>query len=150
MDKYCNGGDLPGVIRNGDVIYFVSYKWYENLKEDHDEELLNNKEVSDVENKNLVEENEVAEIFRIETDIFDFETPLYYGPWMEPKDDTKHSCKPFRLKNRLTKWPTCNWKMDKYCNGGDLPGVIWNGDVIYFGSYEWYENLEEGELKDEA
>ncbi|GJY13114.1 retrovirus-related pol polyprotein from transposon TNT 1-94 [Tanacetum coccineum] len=25
-----------------------------------------------------------------------------------------------------------------------------NGDVIYFVSYEWYENLKEGELKDEA
>ncbi|GKA39757.1 hypothetical protein Tco_0732308, partial [Tanacetum coccineum] len=32
----------------------------------------------------------------------------------------------------------------------DLPGVIWNGDVIYFESYEWYENLEEGELKNKA
>ncbi|GKC85595.1 hypothetical protein Tco_1141312, partial [Tanacetum coccineum] len=32
----------------------------------------------------------------------------------------------------------------------NLPGVIPSGDVIYFESYEWYENLEEGELKDEA
>ncbi|GJZ19138.1 hypothetical protein Tco_0555728 [Tanacetum coccineum] len=40
--------------------------------------------------------------------------------------------------------------MKKYCNGGNLPRVIRNGDVIYFESYEWYENLEEGELKDEA
>ncbi|GKB56924.1 hypothetical protein Tco_0913110 [Tanacetum coccineum] len=40
--------------------------------------------------------------------------------------------------------------MEKYCNGGDLPRVIQSGDVIYFESYEWYENLEDGELKDEA
>ncbi|GJW84293.1 hypothetical protein Tco_0157438 [Tanacetum coccineum] len=53
---------------------------------------------------------------------------LDYGPWMEPSDDKK----------------------EKYCNGGDLPGVIRKGDMIYFESYEWYENLKEGELKDEA
>nr|GEU30457.1 hypothetical protein [Tanacetum cinerariifolium] len=41
-------------------------------------------------------------------------------------------------------------KMEKYCNGGDLPGVIQNGDVIYFEDYESYENLKEGELKEDA
>ncbi|GJZ25252.1 hypothetical protein Tco_0562711 [Tanacetum coccineum] len=40
--------------------------------------------------------------------------------------------------------------MKKYCNGGDLPGVIRSGDMVYFESYEWYENLEDGELNDEA
>ncbi|GJR29115.1 hypothetical protein Tco_1105347 [Tanacetum coccineum] len=74
----------------------------------------------------------------------------YYGPWIKPSDDTEHICKPFLFKNGHAKWPTCNWKMEKYCNGGDLQGVIQNGDVIYFESYEWYEILEEGELKDEA
>nr|GEX02150.1 SGNH hydrolase-type esterase domain-containing protein [Tanacetum cinerariifolium] len=49
-----------------------------------------------------------------------------YGPWIEPKDDTEHSCTPFHFKNGLTKWPTCKW------------------------TYEWYENLEEGKLKDES
>ncbi|GJR18419.1 hypothetical protein Tco_0966946 [Tanacetum coccineum] len=126
-----------------EAVIFVNGK----LKRGDDEEVLDDKEVSDVENENLATENEIAEIFRIETDIFDFETPLCkaydehkngriyewnndvpwvanmpwvdYGPWMEPKDDTKHS-------------------------------LIQNGDVIYFVSYEWYENLKEGELKDEA
>ncbi|GJT40773.1 hypothetical protein Tco_0940638 [Tanacetum coccineum] len=41
-------------------------------------------------------------------------------------------------------------KRKKYCNGGDLPKVIRSGDMIYFKSYEWYENLEDGELKDKA
>ncbi|GJV14964.1 hypothetical protein Tco_1360287 [Tanacetum coccineum] len=38
----------------------------------------------------------------------------------------------------------------KNCNGGELPEVIQIGDEIYFESYEWYKNLEDGELKDEA
>nr|GFB21087.1 hypothetical protein [Tanacetum cinerariifolium] len=53
-------------------------------------------------------------------------------------------------ENRHAKWPTCNWKKEKYCNGGDLPGVIQIRDEIYFESYEWYENPKDGELKDEA
>nr|GEU69256.1 reverse transcriptase domain-containing protein [Tanacetum cinerariifolium] len=40
--------------------------------------------------------------------------------------------------------------MEKYCNGGDLPEVIRDGDMIYFESYQWYKNLEEDELKDKA
>ncbi|GJX60800.1 hypothetical protein Tco_0292190 [Tanacetum coccineum] len=40
--------------------------------------------------------------------------------------------------------------MEKYCNGEDLPGAIRIRDMIYFESNEWYENLEDGELKDKA
>ncbi|GJW17623.1 putative ribonuclease H-like domain-containing protein [Tanacetum coccineum] len=40
--------------------------------------------------------------------------------------------------------------MEKYCNGGNLLRVIRIGDMIYFENYEWYKNLENGELKDEA
>ncbi|GKB45502.1 hypothetical protein Tco_0896255 [Tanacetum coccineum] len=69
---------------------------------------------------------------------------------MEPSDDNEHVCKPFRFKNRHDKRPTCNWKKEKYCDGGDLLGVIQSGDMIYFESYGWYENLEKGELKDDA
>ncbi|GJZ05868.1 hypothetical protein Tco_0539661, partial [Tanacetum coccineum] len=72
------------------------------------------------------------------------------GPWMEPSDHIEHVCKPFRFKNGHAKWPTCNWKTEKYFNGGDLPRVIQNRDMIYFESNEWYENLEDDELKDEA
>ncbi|GJS18287.1 hypothetical protein Tco_0412759 [Tanacetum coccineum] len=75
---------------------------------------------------------------------------LDYGPWMEPNDHIEHLCKSFHFKNGLVKWPTCYWKKEKYCNGRDSLGVIRNGDMIYFECYEWYENIEEGELKDEA
>ncbi|GJY98339.1 hypothetical protein Tco_0515249 [Tanacetum coccineum] len=75
---------------------------------------------------------------------------LDYGPWMEPSDDIEHVCKLFCFKNGHAKWPTYNWKKEIYCNGGDLPRVIQSGDMIYFESYEWYENLENGKLKDES
>ncbi|GKA04805.1 VIER F-box protein 2 [Tanacetum coccineum] len=41
-----------------------------------DEEVLTDEENSDLEDENLIKENKIAEIFRIETDIFDFEIPL--------------------------------------------------------------------------
>ncbi|GJZ30159.1 hypothetical protein Tco_0575206 [Tanacetum coccineum] len=45
------------------------------------------------------------------------------GVWTEPKP-VIHTCKPFNYKTGCSKWPTCN--------------------------YEWYEALEDSELKDEA
>ncbi|GJZ61017.1 hypothetical protein Tco_0617154, partial [Tanacetum coccineum] len=135
-----------------------------------DEEVITDDELFNLGDGNLIEENEIDQIFRIDTDIFHFKKPLYawiykwnkdvpwvanmpwldYGPWMEPSDDIEHICKSFRFKDGHAKWPTCNWKTEKYCNGGDLPRIIRNRDVIYFESYEWYENLKEVELKDEA
>ncbi|GJR24666.1 hypothetical protein Tco_0973193 [Tanacetum coccineum] len=137
-----------------------------------DEKVITDDELSNPREGKLIEETEIAKIFRIETDIFQFETSLCevfrefnyllkidvdvanipwldYRPWMEPSDDIEHIFKSFRFKNGHVKWPTCNWKTEKYCNGGDLPRVIWNRYMIYFKNYEWYENLKEGELKDE-
>ncbi|GJT18646.1 hypothetical protein Tco_0877352 [Tanacetum coccineum] len=109
-----------------------------------------------------------AKIFKIETDVFDYETPLYLefnefnyllkvdpdlltkdimgfktyedykddwiyewnenvpwvydkpwldnGIWKEPKP-VEHTCKPFNYKTGCSKWPTCSWREDGYCNG---------------------------------
>ncbi|GKE74482.1 hypothetical protein Tco_1536523 [Tanacetum coccineum] len=133
-------------------------------------------EVSDDESSDLEEywsdKEETAEIFKIETNVFDYETPLclafnefnyllkvdpdllikdilgfktyeYYkddwiykwnenvpwvyekpwlnnGIWKEPKP-VKHTCKPFNYKTGCSEWPTCSWKEDGYCNGGNFP-----------------------------
>ncbi|GKD23235.1 hypothetical protein Tco_1224938, partial [Tanacetum coccineum] len=173
-----------------------------------DEEVITDDESYNLGDGNLIEQNESAQIFRIDTDIFHFETPLFeafkefnyllkidvdvltndipgfktydeykdawiyewkkdiqwvanmpwlgYGPWMEPSDNIEHICKPFRFKNGHFMWPTCNWKKEKYCNGGDLPGVIRSGDVIYFertsNDYETKKNegwFDEHELMDD-
>ncbi|GJR59543.1 hypothetical protein Tco_1501705 [Tanacetum coccineum] len=120
------------------------------------------------------DEDDIAEVFRIDTNIFDYETPLCSTfkefnyllevdpdlltkdiigfktyedykddwiyewnkdvPWVDEKPWTdagvwtkptpvKHTCKPFNYKTGCSEWPTCSWKDDGYCNGGNLPGA---------------------------
>ncbi|GJV67864.1 hypothetical protein Tco_1483373 [Tanacetum coccineum] len=37
-----------------------------------------------------------------------------------------------------------------YCNGGNLPGACHIGNSLHYQDLEWYEALEDNELKDEA
>ncbi|GJW60820.1 hypothetical protein Tco_0110155 [Tanacetum coccineum] len=145
-------------------------------------------EVSDDESSDLEEywsdKEETAKFFKIETDVFDYDTPLclafnefnyllkvYDKPWLdngiwkEPKP-VKHTCKPFNYKTGCSEWPTCSWRKDGYCNGGNLPGAYhienslnyqdlecddessndcwkrWKSHEIYYHNYdeEEYEN----------
>ncbi|GKA87860.1 hypothetical protein Tco_0809624 [Tanacetum coccineum] len=146
-------------------------------------------------------EDEIAEVFRTETNIFDYETPICSAfnefnyllkvdpdlltkdiqgfktyddykddliyewnkdvPWVDEKpwNDTEvwtkskpviHTCKPFNYKTRCSEWPTCSWMNDGYCNGGNLPGTFIIENQLHYQDYEWYEALEDSELKDEA
>ncbi|GJV60495.1 hypothetical protein Tco_1466595 [Tanacetum coccineum] len=130
-------------------------------------------EVSDDESSDLEEywsdkEEETAKIFKIETDVFDYETPLclafnefnyllkvYDKPWLdngiwkEPKP-VKHTCKPFNYKTGCSEWPTSSWREDGYCNGGNFPGAYHTGNSLHYQDLEWYEALEDSELKDVA
>ncbi|GJV89452.1 hypothetical protein Tco_1533390, partial [Tanacetum coccineum] len=45
---------------------------------------------------------------------------------------------------------TLDWKNDGYCNGGNLPRTYIIENQLHYQDYEWYEALEESELKDEA
>ncbi|GJS29864.1 hypothetical protein Tco_0490484 [Tanacetum coccineum] len=145
--------------------------------------------------------DEVAKVFRIDTNLFNFETPMCKAfkefnyllqidpdlltkdiegfktyedykddwiyewnkdvPWVDEKPWTnagvwtkptpvKHTCKPFNYKTGCSEWPTCSWKDDGYCNGGNLPGTYIIGNQLHYQDYEWYEALEDSELKDEA
>ncbi|GJS83604.1 reverse transcriptase domain-containing protein [Tanacetum coccineum] len=71
------------------------------------------------------------------------------GVWTKPTP-VKHTCKPFNYKTGCSEWPTCSWKDDGYCNGGNLPGTYIIGNQLHYQDYEWYEALEDSELKDEA
>ncbi|GKB19753.1 hypothetical protein Tco_0853676 [Tanacetum coccineum] len=42
------------------------------------------------------------------------------------------------------------WREDEYCNGGNLPRAYIIGNSLHYQDYEWYEALEDGELKEEA
>ncbi|GJR05849.1 hypothetical protein Tco_0528833 [Tanacetum coccineum] len=117
-------------------------------------------------------DDEIVEVFRIDTNIFDYDTPLCSAfnefkyllkdvPWVDEKPWTdtgiwtkptpvKHTCKPFNYKTRCLEWPTCGWKDDGYCNGGNLPGAYIIGNQLHYQDYEWYEALEDCKLKDEA
>nr|GEW44717.1 hypothetical protein [Tanacetum cinerariifolium]GEW44718.1 hypothetical protein [Tanacetum cinerariifolium] len=94
-----------------------------------DEEVLTNEELFDIEEENLDEENKIAEIFRIETDIFHFETPL---------------CKAFKdfdyllqidvdvLTNNLSGFKT----YDEYKNACIYE---WNKDVSWVADRPWLD-----------
>ncbi|GJU86414.1 hypothetical protein Tco_1293960 [Tanacetum coccineum] len=46
---------------------------------------------------------------------------------------------------------TCHgWREDGYCNGGNLPGAYVIGNSLHYQDLEWYEALEDSELKEEA
>ncbi|GJT07928.1 putative reverse transcriptase domain-containing protein [Tanacetum coccineum] len=125
-------------------------------------------EVSDDESSDLEEycseKEETGENFKIETDVFDYETPLCLafnefnyllkpwldnGIWKEPKP-VKHTYRPFNYKTGCSEWPTCSWREDDYCNGGNFPGAYHIGNSLYYQDLEWYEALEDSELKDKA
>ncbi|GKE27917.1 hypothetical protein Tco_1443301 [Tanacetum coccineum] len=69
--------------------------------------------------------------------------------WTEPAL-VVHCCKPFNDKNGCSEWPTCSWREDGYCNGGNLLGAYIVGNSLHYQDYEWYEALEDSKLKEEA
>ncbi|GKA66751.1 hypothetical protein Tco_0766559 [Tanacetum coccineum] len=131
--------------------YTMKALWIYWIRGD-DEVELTNEESSD-------DEDEVAEVFRIDTNLFDFETPLckafnefnylLKGIWKEPTP-VEHHCKPFNYETGCSEWPTCSWRDDGFCNGGNLHGAYIIGNQLYYQGYEWYEPLEDCELKEKA
>ncbi|GJY24558.1 hypothetical protein Tco_0398216 [Tanacetum coccineum] len=149
--KYGDHKTIDEKIKNGVIATWLirSYKrqfkdYIETKKQKEirgdDEEVLTDEELSDLEEEKLSEGYEIAEIFKIETNIFDFETPMceafkefnylfkidvdLWSENGEPTDDIDHVCKPFR--------------------------IIRIGNTIHFQGCEWYEGLKDGELKEEA
>nr|GEX17232.1 hypothetical protein [Tanacetum cinerariifolium] len=117
-------------------------------------------------------EDEVFEIFRIDTNVFDFKTPkckvfkefnylLQIDPdflakdidgfktYKEYKDDWTYEWNkdiPWVHEKPLTE----NEKDDEYCNDGNLLGAYIVGNTLRYQDLEWYEILEDGKLKEEA
>nr|GEU75737.1 zinc finger, CCHC-type [Tanacetum cinerariifolium] len=119
------------------------------------------------------DEGEVAGIFMIETNVFDFETPLCrtfkefnyllqidpdvlskdiggFKTYKEYKDGWIYEWNKdvpwVHKKHRLT----LDWRKYRYCNGGNLPGAYIVGNTLRYQDLEWYEALEDGELKEEV
>ncbi|GKE66134.1 hypothetical protein Tco_1520295 [Tanacetum coccineum] len=106
--------------------------------------------------------SEVFDLLKIDLDLFTYDTPLgtifdEFRRLSRMEDDLmsweslrifiSHS---FQFKIGDIEWPTCNSNEDGYCNGGNLPGIIRVGNMTYLQNYEWYEGLEDGDLKNEA
>ncbi|GKE74440.1 hypothetical protein Tco_1536481 [Tanacetum coccineum] len=43
-----------------------------------------------------------------------------------------------------------SWRVDGYYNRGNLPGAYHIGNSLHYQDLEWYEALEDSELKDKA
>nr|GEY28750.1 hypothetical protein [Tanacetum cinerariifolium] len=56
----------------------------------------------------------------------------------------------YRLKNGITKWPTYSLDIDRFCNGGELPGMVRLESMTYFQDHKWYDELVDGKLQDET
>ncbi|GKA36488.1 hypothetical protein Tco_0722979 [Tanacetum coccineum] len=61
-----------------------------------------------------------------------------------------HICEPHHFKNGKTKWPTCTSDIDRFCNGGELPGMVRVESITYFQNHKWYDELADGKLKEET
>ncbi|GJT72960.1 hypothetical protein Tco_1032246 [Tanacetum coccineum] len=122
---------------------------------------------SDLEEVNNEDEQKMAKITRIETNLFDYETSLtktyddyknelnneVEEPWSEngvPYEIWDHIYEPFCFRKGKTKCPTCNSNEDGFCNGGELLRMVRVGYMAYFQDYEWYDDLTNSSLKEEA
>ncbi|GJZ85265.1 hypothetical protein Tco_0650604 [Tanacetum coccineum] len=124
-------------------------EWLASKFEEMIEEVLIDDELSSLEEKTMGEENKIAEIFRIETNMLHFETPL---------------CKAFKEFNYLL-------QIDVHVLTRDLSGFKtykeykdasiyeWNKEVPWVEEKPWLKDgiwkepideLEDGDLKDEA
>ncbi|GKB09329.1 hypothetical protein Tco_0837641 [Tanacetum coccineum] len=184
-----------------------AWRWFDGIKGSTtswklgSDEIEPTNEKTSIEGTNHDDEQEIGEIFRIETNLFNYETPLCEkfkefnyllkidpdvltkdiegfktyeeykddwiyewnkdvpwvhektwtdgGAWKEPTP-VKHYCKPFKYKTRCSEWPTCSWREDGYCNGGNLPRAYIVGNSLHYQDLEWYNALKDNKLKEEA
>ncbi|GJY91771.1 hypothetical protein Tco_0507553 [Tanacetum coccineum] len=149
--------------------------------------IIRDDEVELTDEESSDDEDEIDEVFIINTNIFNYETPLcsafnkfnyllkvdtdlltkdimgfktykdykedwiyewnkdvpwvYDKPWLDngtwkKPTPVKHTCKPFKYKTGCSEWPTCSWRDDGYCNGGNLPGTYIIGNQLHYRDYE--------------
>nr|GEU57822.1 hypothetical protein [Tanacetum cinerariifolium] len=105
----------------------------------------------------------IPDIFKIEGNLFDYETPLckafndFNYPLKIDKDFFTfnilgiRSYKERELNNPVTRdleEPCLD--IDGFCNGGELPGMVQVGSMTYFQDHKWYDELVDKKLKEET
>ncbi|GJR99944.1 hypothetical protein Tco_0316453 [Tanacetum coccineum] len=148
--------------------------WYTNnalwnyWKRGDDEVKLTDKEYSNPNYENLIDENDVAEIFRIETNeykndwIYEWNNDV---PWVHEKTwknnevweeptPVEHYCEPFSFKSAHYELSTCSWKDDGYSNGDGklkdealknkaiMEGIINEDEESYNKAWRKWDNYE--------
>ncbi|GJU78417.1 hypothetical protein Tco_1275487 [Tanacetum coccineum] len=122
-----------------------------------DEVELTDEEFSD-------DKDKLSEVFRIDTNLFNFETPmckafkefnylLQIDPDLLTKDIKGFKTYEDYKNDWIYEWNKGmyhGWMDDGYCNGGNSPGTYIIGNQLHYQDYEWYEALEDSKLKDEA
>nr|GEU59154.1 putative reverse transcriptase domain-containing protein [Tanacetum cinerariifolium] len=150
--KIVDPTDLPNVNQDKlRVVFFTislvgdAWRWFDGIKGSitswklgSDEIKPTNEEPFDLEETDHYDEQEIGEIFRNETNLFDYETPM---------------CEKFKEFNYILKIDPDlltkdneGFKTYKEFNDGWI--YEWNKDVPW--DYEWYKALEDEELKEEA
>ncbi|GJR06802.1 hypothetical protein Tco_0529786 [Tanacetum coccineum] len=143
--------------------YTMKALWIYWIGGDHEVELIDEESSDDM--------DEVTEAFRIDTNLFNFETPMCkafkefnnllqidpdlltkdiegFRTYEDYKDDWIYEW------NKDVPWvnekPWTNIGNDGYCNEGNLLGTYIIGNQLHYQDYEWYEALEDSKLKDKA
>ncbi|GKC67917.1 hypothetical protein Tco_1100515 [Tanacetum coccineum] len=132
---------VAGLIKvNGDCIGSVTT--WEDLVEKFVKkfyQLSNNNDEMEAEESD--DPNDIVEIFKIEGNLFDYETPLTYEEYELNNTKTSdleeqwldngvlyqlcdHLYEPYLFMNGMTKWPTFSSDIDGFCNGGKLLGMV--------------------------
>ncbi|GJW94572.1 hypothetical protein Tco_0174244 [Tanacetum coccineum] len=138
------------------------------LKKDNNKEGITNKGFSDLEEANKSDEHEIAkiaEIFRKETNLFDYETPLC-TEFKEFNHLLKVDTKLFTHDIERTKtyedyeselnnevgepWSKDGVPYELYDHICEPFRMVRVGYMTYFQDYEWYNNLMDSSLKEEA
>ncbi|GJU20437.1 hypothetical protein Tco_1153779 [Tanacetum coccineum] len=161
--KIVDSLDLPNVSyeRLRLAVFPISLTREDYGKKGNDHDILTNEAFSDPKETREDREHEIVEIFRIETGLFDFETPLYttFNEFnyllkidMDLFTHDIQGAKTYEeYKNELNNDPEkpCS-NEDGFCHGGELPGMVRVGYMTYFQDYKWYDDLEDEKLKGEA
>ncbi|GKB24161.1 C2 calcium/lipid-binding domain-containing protein CaLB [Tanacetum coccineum] len=156
---------LPSKVYNHlDIDWYTKNTLWIYLARGDDEVEPSDEESSDPDDENLIDKDEVAKIFRIETNNIRMtgymsRKKTYHGYMKNHRQKMKYGRNPLLLnivvshsysRVDILKWPTCSWKDDGYCNGGNLPGAFKVGNTLGYQDLEWYEALEDGKLKEES
>ncbi|GKA44165.1 hypothetical protein Tco_0736889 [Tanacetum coccineum] len=163
-DKADYYSGITSITVNGKNSYELKGKFLDDLHNNAFSGTNGKDTVSDDESYDLEEywsnTKETAKIFKIETDFFDYETPLCLAfnefnyllrvdPDLLTKDIMGFKTYEDYKDDWIYEWNE-NVPWDGYCNGGNLLGAYDIRNSLDYQDLEWYKALEDSELKDEA